>query len=285
MGPLSVGWGGPCRPRWPPQRRRCCACVSSAHSCSRATVSRYVCRRPRVACSPSSRCTSARSSARMWPARCGSTRRTSARTPTSAPRFGVCAGTAGSWSTASDPRSKLGGEVAIDLHESRRIAREVLAGSPLPADISTHLAVLAVDVLPDWYEDWVMFERECHRQLRLHALEALCEQLAAADRTDEALEAGLTAVAGEPLRESGYRQRSCGARGRRERRRGGSPHRPQRGSSSVARHRALAPHSGAIPALGVPETRGDVAGTVRTRSGDAHRALFVPWLWMIGRRF
>ena len=100
---------------------------------------------------------------------------------------------------------ELGGEVAIDLHESRRIAREVLAGSPLPADISTHLAVLTVDLLPDWYEDWVMFERECHRQLRLRALETLCEQLAAADRTDEALEAGLAAVAGEPLRESAYR--------------------------------------------------------------------------------
>jgi DNA-binding SARP family transcriptional activator len=100
---------------------------------------------------------------------------------------------------------QLGGEVAIDLHESRRIAREVLAGAPPPADISAHLAALAVDVLPDWYEDWVMFERECHRQLRLRALEGLCEQLVAAGRADEALEAGLAAVAGEPLRESAYR--------------------------------------------------------------------------------
>jgi len=100
---------------------------------------------------------------------------------------------------------ELGGEVAIDLHESRRLAREVLAGAEPPADISTHIAALAVDVLPDWYEDWVMFERERHRQLRLRALEALCEQLAAADRTDEALETGLAAVAGEPLRESAYR--------------------------------------------------------------------------------
>jgi DNA-binding SARP family transcriptional activator len=100
---------------------------------------------------------------------------------------------------------KLGAEVRIDLHESRRVARDVLSGAPLPADIAPQLAALTVDVLPDWYDDWVMFERERHRQLRLRALEALCEQLAAADRMDEALEAGLAAVAGEPLRESAYR--------------------------------------------------------------------------------
>ncbi|HSL67563.1 MAG TPA: bacterial transcriptional activator domain-containing protein, partial [Actinomycetota bacterium] len=43
------------------------------------------------------------------------------------------------------------------------------------------------------------------RQLRLHALERLCEQLAAAGRFGVAVEAGLQAIAGDPLRESAHR--------------------------------------------------------------------------------
>jgi DNA-binding SARP family transcriptional activator len=62
------------------------------------------------------------------------------------------------------------------------------------------------DLLPGWYEDWVLLERERFRQLRLHALEALCEQLADAGNYALALEAGLAAVASEPLRESAQRQ-------------------------------------------------------------------------------
>ena len=63
----------------------------------------------------------------------------------------------------------------------------------------------AGDVLPDWYEDWVVIERERFRQLRLHALERLCETLAAERRFAEATSAGLSAIAGEPLRESAHR--------------------------------------------------------------------------------
>lgn len=98
----------------------------------------------------------------------------------------------------------LGREVAVDLRESERLARGVLAEECCDRT-SADLAALAGDVLPDWYEDWVMFERERYRQLRLRALEVLCEQLTAAERLDEALEAGFSAVAGEPLRESAHR--------------------------------------------------------------------------------
>src|SRR6266571_3495035 len=55
---------------------------------------------------------------------------------------------------------------------------------------------LSIDLLPYWYEDWVLVERERFRQLRLHALEALCEQLTALGRFDHAVEAGIAAVAG-----------------------------------------------------------------------------------------
>ena len=32
------------------------------------------------------------------------------------------------------------------------------------------------DLLPDWYDDWLMIERERLRQLRVHALEQLAER-------------------------------------------------------------------------------------------------------------
>ena len=48
-------------------------------------------------------------------------------------------------------------------------------------------------------------ERERFRQLRLHALESLSEQLTAMGRLGQAVEAALAAVASEPLRESAHR--------------------------------------------------------------------------------
>jgi DNA-binding SARP family transcriptional activator len=63
----------------------------------------------------------------------------------------------------------------------------------------------AGDLLPDWYDEWLLIERERFRQLRLHALEALCDDLVRAGLFAAATEAGLAAVAGEPLRESAHR--------------------------------------------------------------------------------
>ncbi len=71
--------------------------------------------------------------------------------------------------------------------------------------MSSELRQFGEDLLPDWYEDWVLVERERFRQLRLHALEAMCRRLADAGSYALALEAGLAAVAAEPLRESAQR--------------------------------------------------------------------------------
>jgi DNA-binding SARP family transcriptional activator len=48
-------------------------------------------------------------------------------------------------------------------------------------------------------------ERESYHQLRLRALEALCRRLSAKGRFGQAVQAGLAAVSGEPLRESARR--------------------------------------------------------------------------------
>jgi DNA-binding SARP family transcriptional activator len=61
------------------------------------------------------------------------------------------------------------------------------------------------DLLPGWYDDWVLLERERLRQLRLHMLEQLAGNHLAAGRHGEALEAALEAMAAEPLRETPHR--------------------------------------------------------------------------------
>jgi DNA-binding SARP family transcriptional activator len=61
------------------------------------------------------------------------------------------------------------------------------------------------ELLPGWYDEWVLVERERLCQLRLHALEAWAGKLAAAGRYGEAIQAACAAVGVEPLRESAHR--------------------------------------------------------------------------------
>ena len=63
----------------------------------------------------------------------------------------------------------------------------------------------APELLPGWYDDWVLQERERFRQLSMRALEQLASEWIARGRLAEALEAALEAVRLEPLRESAHR--------------------------------------------------------------------------------
>ena len=96
--------------------------------------------------------------------------------------------------------------VAVDLREGEALAHRVLDASQALDDVAeVNEDVLSADLLPDWTEDWVLMERERYHQLRLRALEALCRRLTAAGRFGQAVQAGLGAVSGEPLRESARR--------------------------------------------------------------------------------
>lgn len=93
--------------------------------------------------------------------------------------------------------------VAVDLREGEALAHRVLDPAQELDDIAeVNEEVLGADILPDWTEDWVLMERESYHQLRLRALEALCRRLTAKGRFGQAVQAGVAAVAGEPLRES-----------------------------------------------------------------------------------
>lgn len=99
---------------------------------------------------------------------------------------------------------RLSRSVEVDLREAEALARRTLRSSA-PDVLELAPAELTEDLLPDWYEDWVLVEREHFRQLRLRALDGLCDRLTTAGRLGEALEVGLSALAGEPLRESAHR--------------------------------------------------------------------------------
>jgi DNA-binding SARP family transcriptional activator len=63
---------------------------------------------------------------------------------------------------------------------------------------------LSLDLLPDWYDDWLVDDREGVRQLRLHALERMTDELSLNGRHGEAIQTALTAVRLEPLRETAH---------------------------------------------------------------------------------
>jgi DNA-binding SARP family transcriptional activator len=93
----------------------------------------------------------------------------------------------------------------VDLHRAVANAQERLgAGTGVPDPDEIDL-LMAGDLLPDWYDDWVVLERERLRQLRLNALESSCHRLAAGRQYAAAVEVGLAAVAAEPLRETAHR--------------------------------------------------------------------------------
>jgi DNA-binding SARP family transcriptional activator len=103
---------------------------------------------------------------------------------------------------SSDDRLGLGPTVRVDLREAENVARAAINGR---AELGEDVTALANDVLPYWYEDWVMLERERFRQLRLRALEAICERHVRAERFGDAVDAAHVAIAGDPLRESAHR--------------------------------------------------------------------------------
>ena len=76
----------------------------------------------------------------------------------------------------------------------------------LRLDERTLISSLSSELLPDWYDDWVVFERERFRLMALRqALERIASSLTARGNVDDAVEYTLAAVRLEPLRESAHR--------------------------------------------------------------------------------
>lgn len=96
--------------------------------------------------------------------------------------------------------------VRVDVHELRDWADRVIGGSPLTDDLRRGPPEAdALDLLPGWYDDWTILERERLRQRLLHALESQSRELSRRGRNADAVEAAIAAVNAEPLRESAQR--------------------------------------------------------------------------------
>jgi DNA-binding SARP family transcriptional activator len=94
-------------------------------------------------------------------------------------------------------------DVIVDVEHIR--ARTTGLTSAGDEDYGIDPSALSQDVLPDWPDEWLLPTREWFRQVRLHALDALCARHRTCGRYDAALDAGMRAVACEPLRESAHR--------------------------------------------------------------------------------
>jgi DNA-binding SARP family transcriptional activator len=95
--------------------------------------------------------------------------------------------------------------VRVDVRELTEWAHGVLdprsdIDGVMPPDVGQ-----AGELLPGWFDDWVLLERERLRQLRMHTLEALADKFGRAGRYGEAVQAAHAAVRAEPLRETAHR--------------------------------------------------------------------------------
>jgi DNA-binding SARP family transcriptional activator len=97
---------------------------------------------------------------------------------------------------------KLAESVAVDVRRLVDLNNDLMAGAETAPNRETNALLTAGEFLPGWYEDWVLMERERLRQLRQHAMEAMCARLTETGRYGEAVDVGLAAVGGDPLRES-----------------------------------------------------------------------------------
>ena len=96
--------------------------------------------------------------------------------------------------------------VVLDVQVISEWATRLINGRATAADMTVLLGGIdAVELLPGWYDDWVLLERERVRQQLLHALEALSQEHLRAGRYAQAVEAAMVAVSADSLRESAQR--------------------------------------------------------------------------------
>ena len=94
--------------------------------------------------------------------------------------------------------------VEVDLDKQISVAHRLLAGQA-EAPVFATAQLEWGELLPGWYDDWVLVERERLRQLHMHFLEAMSGKLTELGRYAEAIDAALVAINMDPLRASPHR--------------------------------------------------------------------------------
>jgi DNA-binding SARP family transcriptional activator len=103
---------------------------------------------------------------------------------------------------------RLASAVCVDLQQVRSWCCQLSHPRPSrdAAEKVTFLVeMLSRQLLPNWSDDWLFFERERWHQFRLCVLENLAAQLQIEGRYLDALQTALAAIALEPIREAAHR--------------------------------------------------------------------------------
>jgi DNA-binding SARP family transcriptional activator len=98
----------------------------------------------------------------------------------------------------------LSANVSIDYRNALNTVRNAISTGTLAAAALDALEHLDSPLLPGWYDDWIILERERLNQLHVHALEKLARSALEEDRIDDALDLAHRIVHAEPLRETGH---------------------------------------------------------------------------------
>lgn len=98
----------------------------------------------------------------------------------------------------------LGRNVVVDVHAQTIAVDDVEAHSLRKLDRGI-VDRLSGDLLPGWYDEWVVIQRERLRNRRLHALEKLSACFSRDGNHAAAIDAALAALAADPLRETAHR--------------------------------------------------------------------------------
>jgi DNA-binding SARP family transcriptional activator len=105
---------------------------------------------------------------------------------------------------ADRERIRLDPRVEVDIQRSLEQASRLLADDSALAPDDHTITGLVGDLLPGWEDEWLVWQRERIRQVRIHALEALSHRLRLLGRLAAAIDAAYGAITMEPMRESAH---------------------------------------------------------------------------------
>lgn len=101
-------------------------------------------------------------------------------------------------------RLELADCVDVDVRSIEQVGWSIIHGGETDNRSFSDFLIMG-DLLPGWYDDWVLLERERLGQLRLHFLETMAYRFLKKGAITEALDAALRLVAFDPLREGSQR--------------------------------------------------------------------------------
>jgi DNA-binding SARP family transcriptional activator len=93
----------------------------------------------------------------------------------------------------------------VDVRGVAALAQRLLEQPEGTDVLRAEILQLNGDLLPGWYDDWVLHERERVRQLCIHALERVASRETTQGRFSHAIDTALRAIQADPLRESAHR--------------------------------------------------------------------------------